>query len=114
MMKRAYLAVATIGSVIALYGTLAGAATPAFAEAGTNTVPQTMVVKYADLNLASAKDQKILERRIDKAAKKICGLDRARTGTRLKSRDAQDCYREAKANAAKQFAGLIKEQRIDG
>lgn len=106
MMKRAYLAVAAIGSAIAL----AGAGAPAVAE----TIQQTMVVKYTDLNLASAKDQKILERRIDRAAKKICGLDRARTGTRLKSPKAQECYRTAKANATKQFAVLIEEQRIGG
>ncbi len=101
-MKRTFIAFAALGSTLALAGTAA----PAFAEA--------MVVQYSDLDLGLAADQKILKQRIDRAARKICGLDRGTTGTRLKSADATKCYREAKAKASAQFAVLVDAKRQGG
>lgn len=101
-MKSAYIALAAIGSTMALAGTAA----PALAE--------TVEVKYADLNLASAEGEQILQRRIDQAAKRACGLDQIRTGTRLKSDESKKCYREAKAQATKQIAALTDAKRLGG
>lgn len=101
-MKRAFIAFAAIGSALALAGTAA----PALAE--------VMEVQYSDLDLGSADGQKVLKQRIDNAAKKVCGLDRGTTGTRLKSADAMKCYREAKAKASAQFAVLVDAKRLGG
>lgn len=105
-MKNAYIALAAIGSTLAI----TAPTTPAFAAPAS----ETMIVQYSDLDLTSARDKKILERRIDEAAKKICGIDQTLTGTRLKSSGGMRCYRAAKAQASKQFAALINEQRLGG
>ena len=101
-MKGAYLALAAIGSTMALVGT----ATPALAE--------TMVVHYSDLNLTSQDGQVTLQRRIDAAAKKVCSYEEHRTGTRILAADSRKCYREAKAKAATQFATIIESKRLGG
>jgi UrcA family protein len=104
-MKSAIIALAAIGSTLAA----TGVAAPALAK-----TTQTMVVEYSDLNLASAKGQEVLERRIDQAAKVICGIGEVRTGTRTTSSDARQCYLAAKAGATKQFAALIEDNRLGG
>ncbi len=101
-MKSAYLALAAIGSTMALAST----ATPALAE--------TMVVHYSDLNLASEDGQVTLQKRIDAAAKKVCGYEELRTGTRIRAADSRKCYREAKAKATTQFAAIIESKRLGG
>lgn len=101
-MKRAYIAFAAIGSTLALAGTAA----PALAEA--------MVVQYSDLDLGSADGQKVLKRRIDDAARKVCRLDQDNTGTRIKSREATKCYHDAKTKAFAQFAVLVDAKRQGG
>lgn len=104
-MKSAIIALAAIGSTLAA----TGAAAPALAN--TN---ETMVIEYSDLNLGTAEGQEVLERRIDQAARDICGVDDVRTGTRIRSTDSKKCYREAKAGATKQFAAMIRDQRLGG
>lgn len=101
-MKTFALAAAAIGTVIAASPAIAG------------EPKQQMVIKYDDLNLSSEAGQKVLERRIEKAARDVCGLDRQQTGTRFKSRSAQKCYVEAKAKATKSFASLIENRRVGG
>ncbi|MFZ1743290.1 MAG: UrcA family protein [Pontixanthobacter sp.] len=97
-MKKSLIALTAIGSMIAT--------TPAFAGEAQ--------IKYNDLNLASAEGQQTLERRIDKAAREVCGVSRQRTGTRIPSGRAQQCYQDAKKQAALQVASLIGEQRLGG
>lgn len=100
-MKTLALATAAIG--------LAVSSAPAIAGGDNNA----MVVKYHDLNLSTKAGQDHLERRIDAAAKKVCGLT-ARTGTRLQNGKAQRCYKKAKADAHAAFAGVIEENRRGG
>jgi UrcA family protein len=104
-MKSAIIALAAIGSTLAA----TGVAAPALAK-----TTRTMVVEYSDLNLATAEGQEVLERRIDQAAKKVCGIGEVRTGTRLDSSNARPCYLAAKAGATKQFAAMIEDQRLGG
>lgn len=73
-----------------------------------------MVVSYADLDLSSEAGQKVLEKRIDAAAKKYCGVGEATTGTRIKSSLATRCYRDAKRLANQQFAAIVSEARLGG
>jgi len=71
-------------------------------------------VTYRDLDLASAKGQKELDRRIDRAARKACGFDTSTTGTRIRSGDKQECYVEMKTKAKQQFATLIEQEGKGG
>lgn len=77
-------------------------AAPAAAEA-----PASVAVKYSDLNLTSSAGQARLERRIDKAARSICGMDEVSTGTRLPSAVGRECYEETKARVHEQIAQAI-------
>jgi len=97
-MKKSILAIVSLAMV--------AAATPAHAE--------SMQIKYSDLNLASAEGRAALEGRIDRAAKKICGLSPRTTGTRIKSRSAQLCFNETKKAAAAQMAVVVDQNRLGG
>ena len=86
-------------------------ATPAFA--GVEKAPTTSVA-YADLNLGSVEGQKALDSRIDSAARKLCQMDRIRTGTRLISSEAKACYAKARASAKQQVAAAVADQQLGG
>lgn len=104
-MKSAILALAAAGSALALMG----AAAPAIAKSNGD-----MVIKYTDLNLNSPSGQKTLERRIDRAAREFCGMDRRATGTRIRANQDTQCYREAKNLATEQMAKLLDGTRLGG
>jgi UrcA family protein len=83
----------------------AALAVPAIAADGAGS---TVSVRYNDLNLATKAGQEELDRRLERAARNVCGLDAVRTGTRLPSAEARRCYREARATLDKQFASLVR------
>ena len=83
----------------------AALAVPAIAAEDSGSA---VVVSYGDLDLASKAGQEELDRRLERAARSVCGLDADRTGTRLPSADARRCYREARADLDKQFASLVR------
>lgn len=83
-----------------------GTAAPAMAE--------SLTIPYHDLNLATEKGQATLDRRIDTAVRKFCGMDRTTTGTRVTSRESLKCYAETSKQAKAQFAAVIDEQRLGG
>jgi len=97
-MKKSILAIASIGVLFAT--------TPAYAEG--------FQIKHNDLNLASVEGQKVLESRIERAAKEACGLNSQATGTRVVSRSARKCFNEVKKSATAQMAVLVDEQRLGG
>lgn len=89
-MKKTAIALAAISTIFA--------AQPAFAEAAT--------VSYKDLDLTTEQGQKELDRRIDNAARDVCGMNESRTGTRMVSTDARKCYKEARQKLEKRLAAL--------
>jgi len=91
---------------------LAVTASPALADGDTEK--NTMNVSLAGLDLDTPEGQKMLDRRIDRAAREVCQFDRVRTGTRVRSRAAIDCYEKAKASASRQVAAMIEKQRRGG
>ena len=101
MFKTALFAAA---AAVASFTTLAAA--PAYAGQVT--------VSYKDLDLTTAEGQKKLSRRLDYAARQACEYDRTDTGTRIPSRDAVKCYREAKQRSAGTFASIVENARLGG
>lgn len=78
--------------------------TPGFAaEAGS------VQVQYRDLDLSTVAGTEELNRRLDKAARQVCGLDTTTTGTRIKSRDSRRCYSETKQQLETQVASLTQK-----
>ena len=102
-MKTLALASATIA--------LAFTASPALANTYET---QTMTVETADLNLATPEGQARLDRRIESAARDVCGANVALSGTRIPSPKIGDCVAAARASAKKQVAALVEDQRRGG
>lgn len=100
-MKTLLLATATLGLI----------ATPALA--GESEV-RTDSFSINDLNLDTAEGQKVLDRRINRAAKNVCRVADINTGTRLKSQEVQNCYARAKASARDQVAALYDARQLGG
>lgn len=94
--------------------TLAALAALSLTTLSVSAQAQDAQVKFDDLNLATAKGQKMLDRRIDRAARSICGIDRQQTGTRMRDKGAAECYAEAKAKASAQVAALIERSAKGG
>jgi UrcA family protein len=101
-MKTFALATAAIG--------LAAAST---AFAGTETA-QTVQVSLAGLDLDTPEGQRLLDQRIDRAARAVCDRDEAVTGTRLKSSAGQACYEKARANAKRQVTIVMAGRQRGG
>lgn len=102
-MKTLAIATAAIG--------LAFTASPALA--GPDHLP-TQSVSTAGLDLNTAEGQRMLDRRIERAAREVCQIDYGRTGTRIVSREARECVAKANASAQRQLATIAENQRRGG
>ncbi|MEP3052070.1 MAG: UrcA family protein [Erythrobacter sp.] len=103
MIKTAMTVAAALG--------LAAISTPALAG---NADAPTMVVQFEDLDLNTAEGQEQLDKRIDDAAREVCGVDQVRTGTRIRSHEQMRCYDRARQSAANQIATLIEQRQRGG
>jgi len=74
----------------------------------------TATIEFADLNLASEEGQKALEGRIQRSARRVCGMDEVRTGTIMQSRAATQCYRQALRSARARVAEAVRQSRQGG
>lgn len=86
-------------------------AAPAAAGSSDN---QEFTIEYRDLNLASPEGQETLDRRINAAARKVCGVGAERTGTRLVARKSKECVEQVRASAQEQIATLVEDERLGG
>ncbi|QUL37254.1 UrcA family protein [Erythrobacter sp. JK5] len=89
------------------------AATAVPAIAGQSPQPTT-VVSTAGLDLATPEGQKMLDKRVNAAARRICQTDRAPTGSRLRTLESRSCYAKARASAKRQVASAIADQQRGG
>lgn len=87
---------------------IATAALVGLALTATPSLAKNVEVRYADLNLATVEGQKVLEQRIDRAARDACGYGGSVTGTRIPSSQARACYREALDSAKTAMAAKIE------
>jgi UrcA family protein len=82
------------------------AATPAYAD--------SVRVEYKDLDLATAQGQGALQKRIEAAARQVCGMRDIRTGTRVPDANARDCYKTVLADMEQKFAGIVDKANKGG
>ncbi len=87
-------------------------AAPASAKPATET--NSVSVSIKDLDLSSDEGRQELDRRIENAAKQACGMNEHEVGTRITSREARRCVRDAKRNLDDHFADLISDQQRGG
>lgn len=98
-MKTLAIGVATLG--------LAFTATPAFAQTADVRVQE---ISVAGIDLSTAEGQRMLDERVERAAREVCGYDEARVGTLIRSAEARDCVAKAQASAREQVATIAQEQ----
>jgi UrcA family protein len=95
---------------LALALTAAALAVPAVAGDEASSVR----VRYDDLDLTSAAGQRQLDRRLERAARKVCGVDVKTLGTYIRAPHSQECYREARRNLAQQYAEVVSRKSTAG
>lgn len=110
-MTKLAIAPALIATAALFVITAAGATPAAAATAGTG---QSATIEFADLDLMSEAGQKKLERRIEKTARAVCGMDAVTTGSRMVSRSQRECYDQALRSARSQVAAAIENSRKGG
>ena len=94
--------------------TLAILASAGLALSASAAQAETALVTYSDLNLDSAAGQKTLERRIEKAAREVCGQWAGGTRNLRSDMAARACFEKAKAGAGAQVASLVDDQALGG
>ena len=92
---------------------LAFTASPAIAGPNPDT-HATQVVSAAGLDLSTYEGQRLLDQRIDSAARQVCRVNDVQTGTRLRSYKVRDCLAKARASAERQVAAIVAEQQRGG
>ena len=96
------LAAASIG--------VTGITAPAFAG---ETIRKTQEVSYKGLDLNTAEGQKMLEQRVEIAARRVCDYNARPTSTRMR-KEARACLAKARINARAQVAAVIEDERRGG
>ncbi|MGB3166854.1 MAG: UrcA family protein [Alteraurantiacibacter sp.] len=71
-------------------------------------------VSWQDLDLSTEQGVETLDRRIDRAARRVCAFDMQDTGTRIRSRGARECYARARESAQARFVSLVEDSRRGG
>ncbi|MEM7689497.1 MAG: UrcA family protein [Pseudomonadota bacterium] len=89
---------------------LAGITAPAFAG---ETIRKTQTVTAKGLDLNTVEGQKMLEQRVEIAARRVCDYNGRPTATRLR-KEERACLAQARANARQQVAALIEDHRRGG
>lgn len=102
-MKTLAIATAAIGLVFT--------AAPALADQGEY---RTMDVSVAGLDLDTPEGQALLDQRVQRAAREVCGYNEQRVGTRIRDNGARACLARVKAEAKKQVAAIREDQRRGG
>lgn len=100
----------TFASAAAALG-LACTAAPAFAS-GAATM--SLAIDTSDINLATPAGQKLLDQRIEKAARTVCRTTKFTTGTRIMNREARACLAKARVDARQQVAVIMKNRQRGG
>ena len=81
---------------------------PAMAQNASVSVP------YADLDLSSPEGSATLDKRIDAAARKVCGIGELRTGTRLNPSAARKCVANVDRQVRAQIAAMETDDNLGG
>lgn len=74
---------------------------------------ESRMVRHDDLNLSTPAGMAVLDRRIDAAARNVCGVTNGRVSVAEMVR-GRSCMAQAKANAAEQVAVIARETARGG
>lgn len=68
-------------------------------------------LKYDDLDLSTAAGQAELSKRVDDAARQVCSANAVKTGTILRSKAENECYRDTREKLRERFAALSEKKQ---
>lgn len=89
----------------------AAAAAIATVASAAPALAKDVVVRYGDLDLATADGQRTFSQRIDRAAKAACDYQ---ADGRIANRTATECFSKARTQAQTQMASLVSDARLGG
>jgi UrcA family protein len=69
---------------------------------------RVVTVTHDDLDLTTEAGRDELERRIDRAARDVCGMEERVTGSRLPPSSVKRCYKQAKRQIGERFAQIME------
>jgi len=75
---------------------------------------RTTGVTHQDLDLSTEQGRAELNRRIDDAAKQVCGMNERSLGSNIATRESRECYRTAKRDLERHFAEVLAERGSAG
>lgn len=75
---------------------------------------RTTGVTHQDLDLSTEQGRTELNRRIDNAAKQVCGMNERSLGSNIATRESRTCYRAAKRDLERHFAQVLAEPGTAG
>jgi len=102
-------------AIAASIGVFAIPATTMAAPVSENGVTsQSHAVSLQGIDLATPEGQRVLERRIRKAARDVCGIGDVTTGSRLRDPEANACYAQALRDARARVADIVAHKRAVG
>ena len=101
----------TLAIAAAALGLVCSTATPVLAG---NVEQLSVKVRLSDINLASPSGQKLLDRRIEYAARTVCRADVPTTGSRILTQDKRDCLAKARTDARQQVAAITSDRQRGG
>lgn len=101
----------TITQTLAAIGLAGAAVSPALADTAER---KTIAVKTSDVDLGTPQGQKIMEQRVEKAARTVCRATNFTTGTRLMNHETRACMAKARRDAKQRIAALTLEQQRGG
>ena len=84
------------------------------AVAANTSEPMTQTVATADINLATAEGQRVLDQRIERAARNVCRVGKPLAGTRIANPEDRACLARARADARQQVAVLNQVEQRGG
>ncbi len=82
--------------------------------AATEDEAPSVEVRYSDLDLTSEAGQRQLDRRLERAAREVCGMDEKVVGSYLRPRHSRECYLEARRHLDQEFAQLVSRKKTVG
>ncbi|MGB3712777.1 MAG: UrcA family protein [Erythrobacter sp.] len=103
-----------LNRLTAAFATSLAAASLAGSPALADTPPPSRSVSTAGLDLSTPEGQRLLDQRIEIAARAVCQPHRMHTGSRVTSHEARECLKMARASARKQVAAKIKQENRGG
>lgn len=106
----------TLGLTLAAATIATAGVTPALANPIAQGPDGAMVatISTSDLNLATPEGQRQLDRRVDRAVRKVCRTTNPATGTRIMNQDQRNCLANARSSAKQQVAALIAAEQRGG